>query len=108
VLYVANGCKWEKSIEDFIRWSLNYDLWCKMEFFGDAITQANRFNGPSNSQPQSLLVSLSKVFTRKDLEHLYTSRSMEVSKVPQTLRSWKFRNLIIETDKDTYKQLKYA
>jgi hypothetical protein len=108
VLYVANGCKWEKSIEDFIRWSLEYDLWCKMEFFGDAVTQANRFNGPSNSQPQSLLVSLSKVFTRKDLEHLYTSRSMEVSKVPQTLRSWKFRNLIIETDKDTYKQLKYA
>ena len=108
VLYVANGCKWEKSIEDFIRWSLEYDLWCKMEFFGDAVSQANRFNGPSNNQPQSMLLSLGKVFTRKELENLYVSRGMDVTKVPQTLRSWKHRNLIIEIGPDTYKQLKYV
>ena len=108
VLYVANGCKWEKSIEDFIRWSLEYDLWCKMEFFGDAVTQANRFNGPSNNQPQSMLLSLGKVFTRQDVENLYISRSMDVTKVPQTIRSWKHRNLIIEIGPDTYKQLKYV
>ena len=108
VLYVANGCKWEKSIEDFIRWSLEYDLWCKMEFFGDAVTQANRFNGPSNNQPQSMLLSLGKVFTRQDVERLYIERGMDVTKVPQTLRSWKHRNLIVEIGKDTYKQLKYV
>ena len=108
VLYVANGCKWEKSIEDFIRWSLEYDLWCKMAFFGDAVTQANRFNGPSNNQPQSMLLSLNKVFTRQDVVNLYISRSMDVTKVPQTIRSWKHRNLIIEIGPDTYKQLKYV
>ena len=108
VLYVANGCKWEKSIEDFIRWSLEYDLWCKMAFFGDAVTQANRYNGPSNNQPQSMLLSLDKEFTRKDVENLYISKSMDVTKVSQTLRSWKHRNLIMETGKDAYKQLKYA
>lgn len=42
VLYVANGCQWEKTIEDFVRWSLQYDLWCKMQFFGDDIEKATQ------------------------------------------------------------------
>ena len=108
VLYVANGCKWEKSIEDFIRWSLNYDLWCKMEFFGDAVTQANRFNGPSNNQPTSMLLELGQTFSREDVRLLYTKRSMDASKVGQTIRTWKHRNLIMEVGKDAYKQLKYS
>ncbi len=108
VLYVANGCKWEKSIEDFVRWSLNYDLWCKMEFFGDAITQANRYNGPSNNQPKSLLLELNQTFTRQDVKDLYVKKGMDVSKVAQTIRAWKFRNLIIELEDGTYKQLRYA
>ncbi|MBR3079998.1 MAG: hypothetical protein IKH01_09360 [Prevotella sp.] len=108
VLYVANGCKWEKSIEDFVRWSLNYDLWCKMEFFGDAITQANRFNGPSHNQPKSLLEDLSPVFTREDVKNLYIKKGMDTSKVAQTIRMWKHRNLIIEQPDGTYKQLRYA
>ena len=108
VLYVANGCKWEKSIEDFVRWSLNYDLWCKMEFFGDAITQANRYNGPSNNQPKSLLEDLPHVFTREDVKTLYIKKGMDTSKVAQTIRVWKHRNLIIEQADGTYKQLRYA
>ena len=108
VLYVANGCKWEKSIEDFVRWSLNYDLWCKMEFFGDAITQANRYNGPSNNQPKSLLEDLPHVFTREDVKTLYIKKGMDTSKVAQTIRMWKHRNLIIEQADGTYKQLRYA
>ena len=108
VLYVANGCKWEKSIEDFIRWSLNYDLWCKMEFFGDAITQANRFNGPSNNQPKSMLQDLPLIFTREDVKTLYIKRGMDTSKVAQTIRMWKHRNLIIELPDGTYKQLRCA
>jgi hypothetical protein len=108
VLYVANGCKWEKSIEEFIRWSLNYDLWCKMEYFGDAVTQANRFNRPSNNQPKSLLLELNQTFTRQDVKDLYVKKGMDVSKVGQTIRAWKFRNLIIELEDGTYKQLRYA
>ena len=108
VLYVANGCKWEKSIEDFVRWSLNYDLWCKMEFFGDAITQANRYNGPSNNQPKSMLQDLPLIFTREDVKTLYIKRGMDTSKVAQTIRMWKHRNLIIELPDGTYKQLRYA
>ena len=108
VLYVANGCKWEKSIEDFVRWSLNYDMWCKMEFFGDAITQANRFNGPSNNQPKSLLEDLPHVFSREDVKTLYIKKGMDTSKVAQTIRMWKHRNLIIEQADGTYKQLRYA
>ena len=108
VLYVANGCKWEKSIEDFVRWSLNYDMWCKMEFFGDAITQANRFNGPSNNQPKSLLEDLPHVFSREDVKTLYVKKGMDTSKVAQTIRMWKHRNLIIEQADGSYKQLRYA
>ena len=108
VLYVANGCKWEKSIEDFVRWSLEYDLWCKMEFFGDAVTQANRFNGPSRNQPQNLLLQLPQVFSRQEVINLYAAKSMDISKVSQTIRSWKHRNLIIEQEDGTYKQLKYV
>ena len=108
VLYVANGCKWEKSIEDFVRWSLNYDLWCKMEFFGDAITQANRYNGPSHNQPKSLLEDLPHVFSREDVKTLYIKKGMDTSKVAQTIRMWKHRNLIIELPDGTYKQLRYA
>ncbi len=108
VLYVANGCKWEKSIEDFVRWSLNYDMWCKMEFFGDAITQANRFNGPSNNQPKSLLEDLPHVFSREDVKTLYIKKGMDTSKVAQTIRMWKHRNLIIELPDGSYKQLRYA
>ena len=106
VLYVANGCKWEKSIEDFVRWSLNYDMWCKMEFFGDAITQANRFNGPSNNQPKSLLEDLPHVFSREDVKTLYIKKGMDTSKV--AIRMWKHRNLIIELPDGSYKQLRYA
>ena len=108
VLYVANGCKWEKSIEEFIRWSLEYDLWCKMEFFGDAITQANRFNGPSNNQPKSLLLDLKQHFSREDVNILYTKKNLDQTKVTQTIRAWKHRNLIIELEDGTYKQLKYS
>ncbi len=108
VLYVANGCKWEKTIEEFVRWSLHYDLWCKMEFFGDAVAQANRYTAPSNNQPKSLLLDLGALFTRQDATELYTKRGMDVKKVSQTIRAWKSRNLITELPDGTYKQLRYA
>ncbi len=108
VLYVANGCKWEKSIEDFIRWSLEYDLWCKMELFGDAITAANHYNGPSNSQPKSLCAELPPVFSEQQVFELYAQKSLDPKGIKGTIRQWKHRNLILEQEDGSYKQLKYC
>ena len=67
VLYVANGCQWEKSIEDFIRWSLQYDLWCKMQFFGADIEAANRLEERIGTRgPRNLLELLPDEFTLED------------------------------------------
>ena len=65
VLYVANGCKWENTIEGFIRWSLNYDLWCKMQFFGADIEKANSGEGDriGTRGPRNLLELLPDEFT---------------------------------------------
>ena len=67
VLYVAHGEKWDKTMEDFVRWSLQYDLWCKMRFFGDAI-EAQEENGPKlpTKGPQNLLDQLPEIFTRAE------------------------------------------
>ena len=64
VLYVANGCQWDKTFEDFIRWSLQYDLACKMEFFGSAIEEAQAADGLHNTRgPRNLLELLPDEFT---------------------------------------------
>ena len=64
VLYVANGEKWDKSIEDFVRWSFQYDMWCKMEFFGDAIWEAmNEDSSQRRNGPRNLLELLPDIFS---------------------------------------------
>ncbi len=68
VLYVANGCRWEPEIEDFIRWSERYDLWCKMRFFGDDIQKANNVGENSSKRgPANLLQSLPDTFTEQQV-----------------------------------------
>ena len=67
VLYVANGCKWEKSFENFIRWSERYDLWCKMHFFGEAIDKASGEVQVSKRGPRNLLEDLPQKFTYDDV-----------------------------------------
>ena len=71
VLYVANGQKWESAIEDFVRWSLNYDLWCKMQFFGEDIEKANRENNRIGKRgPRNLLELLPDEFTIEDAKRV--------------------------------------
>ena len=71
VLYVANGCKWEPEIDEFIRWSERYDLYCKMRFFGDAIKRANFSTEKSSKRgPANLLQQLPDVFNFQQAEYL--------------------------------------
>ena len=70
-LYVANGMKWDKSIEEFVRWSLRYDLWCKMKFFGQMIedAEASVDSGKSRPGPQNLLDFLPDVFKKSHMKY---------------------------------------
>ena len=82
VLFVASGEKWDKTVENFIRWSLQYDLWCKMRFFGREIELAdNALNIYRRNGPQNMLDSLPDVFTRGELKSLSGNREMSNRKV---------------------------
>ena len=95
VLYVANGCKWEPEIDEFIRWSERYDLYCKMRFFGDAIKRANFSNEKSSKRgPANLLQSLPDVFNFQQAEYLRLQLGMDKKGTPSMLRNWVNRNYI--------------
>ena len=95
VLYVANGCKWEPEIDEFIRWSERYDLYCKMRFFGDAIKRANFSNEKSSKRgPANLLQQLPDVFNFQQAEYLRSQLSMDKKGTPSMLRNWVNRNYI--------------
>ena len=95
VLFVASGGKWDKTVENFIRWSLQYDLWCKMRFFGREIEQAdNALNIFRRNGPQNMLDLLPDVFTRGELKSLSGNREMSNRKVTKLLYSWKARGYI--------------
>ena len=95
VLFVASGGKWDKTVENFIRWSLNYDLWCKMRFFGRDIEQADRaLNIYRRNGPQNMLDLLPDVFTRGELKSLSGNREMSNRKVTKLLCNWKARGYI--------------
>ena len=95
VLYVANGMKWEKSIEEFIRWSLNYDLWCKMRFFGEEIRRAECDDDSqlSSRGPQSLLALLPDEFTIEDAQRIRRQQGLDASvrETNHMIRTWKKR-----------------
>ena len=95
VLYVANGCKWEPEIDEFIRWSERYDLYCKMRFFGDAIKRANFSNEKSSKRgPANLLQQLPDVFNFQQAEYLRSQLGMDKKGTPSMLRNWMNRNYI--------------
>ena len=98
VLFVANGQKWEKSIEDFVRWSLNYDLWCKMAFFGEDIERAEngdnaRVNKPG---PRNLLELLPDKFTLEDANRVRRQQGMDTEKTGNMISTWKKRNYVVQ------------
>lgn len=95
VLYVANGFKWEPEIDEFIRWSERYDLYCKMRFFGDAIKRANFSNEKSSKRgPANLLQQLPDVFNFQQAEYLRSQLVMDKKGTPSMLRNWVNRNYI--------------
>ena len=106
VLYVANGQKWERSIGDFIRWSLQYDLWCKMQFFGDRIERAN--NGDDsriNSRgPQNLLELLPDTFTIGDAEMVRLKIGKSKDGTRKMVSQWKTRGYILQLTVDSFQK----
>ena len=92
VLYVAHGERWDKTMEDFVRWSLHYDLWCKMRLFGDAIEAQEATEGTKkNRGPQNLLDLLPEVFTRDEAAALRTRVGVRGGSLTLMLSNWKQR-----------------
>ena len=107
VLYVANGCKWEKTIDDFARWSMEYDLWCKMEFFGDDIAKANTETEPRTKRgPRNLLELLPDVFTIADARRVRQQQGLsnERGKCQNMISTWKNRRYVVQMTDDSYKK----
>ena len=95
VLYVAQGEVWDKVTEDFVRWSLRYDLWCKMQFFGSAIEQQESAGQKTVSKgPQNLLDLLPEVFTREEANTLRQRMGIRSDSLRQMLCNWRRRGYI--------------
>ena len=95
VLYVANGCKWEPEIEEFIRWSESYDLWCKMIFFGTGIAKANETGEKSSKRgPANLLQQLPDTFTYAQAEMVRQQNEFGKKGTAMMLRNWVNRHYI--------------
>ncbi len=110
VLYVANGYQWEPEIEDFIRWSERYDLYCKMRFFGDAIKKAElECDQESKRGPASILGFLPEEFNYQQVEALRVEYKMSAKGTMKMLNNWLFRGYIKVKEKDSNTQLlKYS
>ncbi len=95
VLYVANGCKWEPEIDEFIRWSEQYDLYCKMRFFGDMIAKENYTAEKSSKRgPQNLLQILPDNFTAAQLLAIRLEHGLDAKGTDMMIRQWLHRNYI--------------
>ena len=109
VLYVANGCRWDKTFEDFIRWSLQYDLACKMEFFGDAIEAAMNMPAPDPHKPgrRNLLTLLPDDFSFDQAVHVRQEAGLDAKGTSHMLSQWKVRGYITIITNHNYRKLKY-
>ena len=95
VLFVAQGGRWDKVTEDFIRWSLQYDLWCKMHFFGEDIdTENDTQNKRMRPGPQNLLNLLPDVFTHEEVEQMRRRMGIRTGSTKMMLGNWKKRGYI--------------
>ena len=97
ILYVAHGKKWDKTMEDFVRWSLQYDLWCKMHFFGEAIEnlEAGISMAPKKG-PMNLLDLLPDVFSREEAGQMRQRQGIKRGSLKAMLGNWKSRGYIVE------------
>ena len=105
VLYVANGCQWEKTIEDFVRWSLQYDLWCKMQFFGEDIEKATQEGERVGTRgPRNLLELLPDEFKLEDIQRVRIKQGMsgDKHKCGQMIRQWVHRKYVLQVTDDSF------
>lgn len=109
VLYVANGYRWDKTMEEFVRWSLQYDLWCKMEFFGSAIEEAQTMGAETGRRTpgrRSLLELLPEEFTLADAVRVRQAEGMNAEGTGAMLRQWVHRRYVTIVTNDKYKRIK--
>ena len=95
VLYVANGYRWEPEIDDFIRWSERYDLYCKMRFFGDMIARENSAGEKSSKRgPENLLQLLPDIFTMPQLDAIRMEHGLNAKGTRNVIKQWIYRGYI--------------
>ena len=108
VLYVANGCQWDDTFESFIRWSLQYDMWCKMEFFGHGILSADQVvESGTHPGPQGLLSLLPEFFTKDDALRVRRMLGLGEDRKNNMISTWKKRNYILQMADGSYQNLKF-
>ena len=108
VLYVANGCKWEKSIEEFVRWSLHNDIWCKMEFFGEMIAAESKDTCYETKRgPQNMLVLLPDEFTMDDVIRVRQQCGLSLKGASEQTRQWSSRGYVTVVTDNSFRKLKY-
>ena len=99
VLYVANGCQWESEIEEFVRWSEQYDLYCKMRFFRDAIVKAEQEGVKSSKRgPSNMLQLLPNEFSYQQAEQLRSDLGMDTKGTRRMIATWVFRKYIVKVE----------
>ena len=108
IIYVAQGCQWDKSIEDFARWSLHYDLWCKMQFFGHDIEKAMQGGTDSrHAGPRNLLELLPDEFTTDDAVAIRRRQGLDAEGTRQMIRTWASRKYVLQITDNSYQKTKY-
>ena len=103
VLYVANGYRWEEEIEDFIRWSERYDLWCKMRFFEEDIRNSGNRGEHSNKRgPSNLLQALPDMFTEQQVVDARNALGLPKEGTAHLLATWVYRKYIKRGSNDSH------
>ena len=101
VLYVANGCQWESEIEEFVRWSEQYDLYCKMRFFRDAIVKSEQEGVKSSKRgPSNMLQLLPDEFSYQQAEQLRSDLGLDTKGTRRMIATWVFRKYIVKVEAD--------
>ena len=99
VLYVANGCQWESEIEEFVRWSEQYDLYCKMRFFRDAIVKSEQEGVKSSKRgPSNMLQLLPNEFSYQQAEQLRSDLGLDTKGTRRMIATWMFRKYIVKVE----------
>ena len=105
VLYVANGMKWEKSIEDFVRWSERYDLWCKLKLFGqmiyDADGEQDKVSRTAPNGPKNLLSLLPDEFTMDDYVKVRRAQGFDndnARRIRDAIHQWVHRGYVAKVE----------